>query len=51
MFNLKTSFVGLHVMHEVVMYYWKTCCSGGSCQRTCLVGGHVSQVCVETVTI
>ena len=57
MSNIRTGFIGWHVMQEG-MYYWKTCGSGGHvfhesmCYgRTCLVGGHVLQICAEAATI
>ena len=55
---MRTDLIKLHVMQKD-MYYWKVACGIGDhifhenmfYGRTCLVGGHVLQVCAEAATI
>ena len=49
--SMRSGFIGWHVL-QVNIYCWKACCSCGlvfheniCCGRTCLVGGHVLQIC------
>ena len=55
MSGMRSGFIGRHVM-QVNMYCWKACCGlvfheNICCGRTCLVGGHVLQVCVKAAII
>ena len=57
MSSMRSGFIGWHVRQED-MYHWKAFGSGGlvfheniCCGRTCLVSGHVLQVCAEAPII